>query len=62
MATLAFGGPVFDEASNRVVVRDHVDRPRVGPMPRARPGWPRRRARAWPGSRLDGLWTGWRSC
>ena len=33
MATLAFGGPVFDEASNRVVVRDHVDRPRVGPMP-----------------------------
>jgi len=32
MATLAFGGPVCDGATNRVVVRDHVDRPRVGPM------------------------------
>jgi hypothetical protein len=32
MATLAFGGPVCDGATNPVVVRDHVDRPRVGPM------------------------------
>jgi hypothetical protein len=33
MATLTFGGPVFDGASNGVVGRDHADEGRVGRVP-----------------------------
>jgi hypothetical protein len=33
MATLAFGGPLFDGASKGVVVRDHADRSRTDRVP-----------------------------